>query len=229
MIASYLMCSVGWTDVWYAGGWYVGFWTGPDKDLICVRNSLTADDAEDALSPRGRTLLHAIGLSLVKLVRVSLRNRQWGRDILQVPHRGDGPGEVEQLHGDLDREKSAFWQLRRLYEDATLTVARARDCLKKATDNDGTVEELAELLVLDLAAEHERAVAAEERVPVGEHGKLSAACDEYLEAIRPGTTGYMPDILRNLTEEARRASAVPLVTLSDPPPSEPPVCGGMGR
>ena len=208
-----------------------------------------------------------------------------------------GCTEDESDHSHVD----CVVELARKKDDALGSALRV---LRRATESDGTVEELANLLVLDLAAEHERAIAAEgklaesersvaagqRKVPVGEHGKLSAACAEYLDAIRPGLSGYMPDILRTLTEEARRASAVPLAELSDealkleclrcsgtggvprvcpccmgeghhrtmplasgvplspyaskarclhreqqedarpvPPPSEPPVCGGMGR
>jgi hypothetical protein len=211
MIAELIIHYVGWTDVWYAQRWHVGFSTGPDKDLVCVRHSVTADDAEEALSPSGYTVLHATVLSAVKLVRLNLKNRIWGRDIVQVPRRGDGPGEVERLHGEIDREKLAFWSLQGLYDNAALSLAKAREILQKATESDGTLEELAETLVLDVNAEHERAEEAERKLDglqgsdAAEHRRLASACEEYLDALAPPhISGDMPCLLRQLAFELRQ-------------------------
>lgn len=76
MIAEWLMERYGWRDVWYLGSnrperyrhwWnfigpsacYVGIWTGPDLDLLCVRKCETLEEAKACLSPPGYTILHA--------------------------------------------------------------------------------------------------------------------------------------------------------------------------
>lgn len=63
---------LNWSDVWYAhpgdirsnfrkrgGCFFVGVWTGPQRDLICVRRADTNQAAERFLSPSGRTILDA--------------------------------------------------------------------------------------------------------------------------------------------------------------------------
>jgi hypothetical protein len=76
MIAEWLMERHGWQDVWYLGSnrperyrrwWnfvnptacYVGIWTGPALDLLCIRRCDTAEEAEEVLSPPGWTITHA--------------------------------------------------------------------------------------------------------------------------------------------------------------------------
>lgn len=74
MLAEWIMERHGWDAVWFLGSnrphprwWqfarrdacYVGTWTGPDMDLICVRRCETDEEAEQWLSPGGRTILHA--------------------------------------------------------------------------------------------------------------------------------------------------------------------------
>ena len=86
MIAETLMHFCGWDAVWYCDvrsdgdpeelrqwwreiipakdGCLVGTWTGPDGDLLCVRECDTAQEAERWLAPPGRTILHAAVRSL---------------------------------------------------------------------------------------------------------------------------------------------------------------------
>ncbi len=71
MIAELIMHYSSFGDVWYAhpgrlinairwsGRWHVGNWTGPQHDLICVKNCSTNAEAERWLSPGGRTILSA--------------------------------------------------------------------------------------------------------------------------------------------------------------------------
>jgi hypothetical protein len=73
MLTELIMDRCGWDAVWFLGGnglvpgwrfWqrrhcYVGTWTGPAGDLLCVRRCETADEAEHWLSPAGRTMLDA--------------------------------------------------------------------------------------------------------------------------------------------------------------------------
>jgi len=72
VLAEWLMERYGWRDVWYLGSnrperyrhwWnfigpsacYVGVWTGPELDLLCVRRCTTRGEAEENLSPPGWT------------------------------------------------------------------------------------------------------------------------------------------------------------------------------
>lgn len=86
MLAEWLMERYGWHDVWFLGSngltsgplrfvrpdaCYVGIWTGPDMDLLCVRECPTAEEAERCLSPSGWTILHASIRSWLKLKNVS--------------------------------------------------------------------------------------------------------------------------------------------------------------
>ncbi len=50
-------------------GFLVGMWTGPDHDLLCVKNCSTNEEAERYLSPPGRTILSATLRGLVVRVR----------------------------------------------------------------------------------------------------------------------------------------------------------------
>ncbi len=88
MIAELIMATYGWTAVWAPGvgnpenpvsaekghrplhtfkscGFLVGVWTGPDKDLLCVRRTDWMPDAERYKSPHGRTILDAVLRGLV--------------------------------------------------------------------------------------------------------------------------------------------------------------------
>ncbi len=58
---------------WRCGGgglpyeWGFGYWTGPDKDLLCVRETDNARKAEYLLSPICKTKFKAISEFLKKL------------------------------------------------------------------------------------------------------------------------------------------------------------------
>src|ERR1039458_759019 len=84
MIAEWLMERHGWDAVWFLGSnrperyrhwWnfigpeacYVGIWTGPDLDLLCVQKCSRVEEAEQNLSPPGWTITHAAILSQLKL------------------------------------------------------------------------------------------------------------------------------------------------------------------
>jgi len=88
MIAEWLMERYGWDAVWFLGSnrperfrhwWnfigpntcYIGVWTGPDLDLLCVRECPTATEAEQNLSPAGWTITHAAILSWRKFIEVA--------------------------------------------------------------------------------------------------------------------------------------------------------------
>ena len=67
--ATGLMHATGFTDIWYAhpgpdgilrNRWHAGFWTGPQKDLICVKKCETNEEAEEWLSPGANTPIAAI-------------------------------------------------------------------------------------------------------------------------------------------------------------------------
>jgi hypothetical protein len=85
VLVEWIMDRFGWRDVWFLGAnrpkprwWqfisseccFVGVWTGPDADLICVQECETATEAEAYLSPGGWTILHAACRSWLKLTRV---------------------------------------------------------------------------------------------------------------------------------------------------------------
>lgn len=77
MFTERLMQSLGWESVWApdAGdrlltrprSYYVGTWTGPDHDLLCVRRCETSAEAERCLSPVGHSILFAAVRSLMLL------------------------------------------------------------------------------------------------------------------------------------------------------------------
>lgn len=92
VLAEIIMARFGWSAVWITGvldpddlpagvtdyrplevfrgrGVYVGVWTGPDHDMICVRCCETNADADRYRSPPGRTVLDATLRSLA--VRLS--------------------------------------------------------------------------------------------------------------------------------------------------------------
>ncbi len=83
MLVEWLMERYGWNDVWFLGSnglrrgpfrfigpntCMVGVWTGPDRDLLCVRKCETPQEAEKYLSPSGWTITHAAILSWRRLI-----------------------------------------------------------------------------------------------------------------------------------------------------------------
>jgi len=48
-----------WWLAWTRKNVFVGTWTGPDHDLLCVGRATTNEEAERMLSPAGYTLLDA--------------------------------------------------------------------------------------------------------------------------------------------------------------------------
>ncbi len=87
MLVECLMERYGWEAVWFLGrnglrrnchlfGFlnrytcYVGTWTGPDLDLICVCRCKSSEEAEKSLSEPGYTILHAVIRSWLKLRRL---------------------------------------------------------------------------------------------------------------------------------------------------------------
>jgi hypothetical protein len=92
VLVEWIMDHFGWRDIWFLGAnrpkryrrwWqftshdccFVGVWTGPDADLICVRDCETAIEAEQCLAPGGRTITHATIRSILKLISVNARER----------------------------------------------------------------------------------------------------------------------------------------------------------
>lgn len=88
MIAELILAKYGW-EVWsspipptddvrlrgewkpwdvFRDGFLVGVWTGPDRDLLCVKECATAEEAERWLSPSGPTILLAALRSVAKLL-----------------------------------------------------------------------------------------------------------------------------------------------------------------
>lgn len=83
MLTEWLMERYGWRDIWFLGSnglrrgpfrfigrevCFVGVWTGPDRDLLCVKECATQEEAEQWLSPAGRTIAHATIRSWLRLV-----------------------------------------------------------------------------------------------------------------------------------------------------------------
>jgi len=84
------MVMYGWSDIWYANPyplgtdltrvtvskkknfgkrWFVGDFTGPDGDLVCVKECQTAEEAERWLSPAGATIQEAVSLAVALVKR----------------------------------------------------------------------------------------------------------------------------------------------------------------
>jgi len=73
-----LFHEAGWDQLWYAnpGGdyrrskttpcWFAGTWTGPQRDLLCVKDCETNEEAERWLSPAGWTPEEAVELAIHK-------------------------------------------------------------------------------------------------------------------------------------------------------------------
>jgi hypothetical protein len=87
MIVEWIMNRYGWKDIWCLGSngpldstfkflgpekCYVGIWTGPEQDLLCLRKCSTVEQAEKFLSPGGWTILHAVLLSVWRLKSISV-------------------------------------------------------------------------------------------------------------------------------------------------------------
>lgn len=90
VIAQILMSHLGWSDAWFPnaqtredpdplhrwwhnvipplGSCFVGVWTGPHGDMLCVRRCFTRKEARRWASPPGRTILHATLRALWLLV-----------------------------------------------------------------------------------------------------------------------------------------------------------------
>jgi len=82
MVAEFLMERYGWDAVWFLGSnglrrgplrflgpgtCAVGVWTGPDADLLCVKECHSLEEAEGLLSPEGWTITHAAICAWLKL------------------------------------------------------------------------------------------------------------------------------------------------------------------
>lgn len=65
----------GFDDLWFCGDWFAGVWTGPQRDLICVKDCDTNEEAEIWLSPPGATPEEATRLSLEKQARLAAGRR----------------------------------------------------------------------------------------------------------------------------------------------------------
>ena len=72
MAASEIMERYGWHDVWMPnkGAWFVGNWTGPEYDLLCLTYCRTNRQGRRFLSPEGKTLTDAIMRARVKISRM---------------------------------------------------------------------------------------------------------------------------------------------------------------
>ncbi len=77
-----VMESCGWEAVWipHAGDpvsarvekrIFVGTWTGPERDMLCVKPCETVSEANRALAPPGKTLADAIAQSLRVLAQIA--------------------------------------------------------------------------------------------------------------------------------------------------------------
>jgi len=81
VISELLIHIMGCDAVWYAnpgtlknmikwdGRWHVGFWTGPQLDLVCIKKCKTNEEADRYLSPGGRTILSATLKTLSARIR----------------------------------------------------------------------------------------------------------------------------------------------------------------
>jgi|SRR5580658_7664147 hypothetical protein len=91
MLAEWLMERYDWDAVWFLGSnglkrgpfrffgpgtCLVGTWTGPDTDLLCVKECSTADEAETYLSPEGWTISHAAIRAWWKRISVDAVSRK---------------------------------------------------------------------------------------------------------------------------------------------------------
>lgn len=85
MLDEFLMERYGWDTVWFLGSnglkhgpfrffgpdtCVVGVWTGPNRDLLCVKECATAEEAEACLSPSGWSITHAVLRAWAKRVSV---------------------------------------------------------------------------------------------------------------------------------------------------------------
>ena len=76
------MAFYGFTNIWYSNPWpigtvpthdtpgqrwFIGVWTGPDRDLLCLKKCETIAEAEIWLSPAGWDIRHALEGAIKKL------------------------------------------------------------------------------------------------------------------------------------------------------------------
>lgn len=50
--------------------WHVGVWTGPDRDLVCLKACATSDEAERWLSPGGWTPEDAVERAVARVEEI---------------------------------------------------------------------------------------------------------------------------------------------------------------
>lgn len=119
MILLWLMRRYAWDSIWCCSGvrllndlrrgvFYVGEWTGPDRDLICVKRCETSEEANRWLSPRGRT-------PLIAAVKAALKRWKLGRKEIRCPSCKVLPGEYHRIgppHCPL------FWEMTGLPHDS---------------------------------------------------------------------------------------------------------------
>lgn len=57
-LVDYLMDYMGWQDIWHPnpGQWFMGVWTGPQDDLLCIKKCRTREEANRFLSPEGKSI-----------------------------------------------------------------------------------------------------------------------------------------------------------------------------
>jgi hypothetical protein len=76
------MAFYGFNDIWFANTyavgtvlyspdfnerWHVGVWTGPDRDMFCLKQCTTNEQAEQWLSPGGNTIQEAFEKAVQQL------------------------------------------------------------------------------------------------------------------------------------------------------------------
>lgn len=99
ILVQWLMNRCGFDSVWCCHGisvwwdirvggrpWHVGVWTGPEKDLICVKRCETNGEAKQWLSPGSRSLL-------IAAIKSALLRRRLARQVERCPRCGALPGE----------------------------------------------------------------------------------------------------------------------------------------
>ena len=68
-LLGYLMEHHDWDSIWhpYHTIWFVGTWTGPDGDMLCLKRCDTQEEAERFMSPGSNTIESAIRMAMNKL------------------------------------------------------------------------------------------------------------------------------------------------------------------
>jgi hypothetical protein len=84
------MAYYGFSDIWYSNPWpigssptedipcyrwHVGVWTGPHRDMLCLKQCLTNDEAHAWISPAGEDIQDAIKKAIARLKE--LRDRPY--------------------------------------------------------------------------------------------------------------------------------------------------------